>query len=121
MLLERDSALAELAQYAAEARRADGRLVLVAGEAGVGKTALVEELQRGLQPARWAWSACDGLFTPGPLGPLLDLAHGLGGALLERCRAGADREELFRTLLGVLAERGVLDVVVVEDVHWADE
>ncbi|HEX3309232.1 MAG TPA: hypothetical protein VHS32_23530, partial [Streptosporangiaceae bacterium] len=35
--------------------------------------------------------------------------------------AGADREELFRTLLGILSAPGVLDVVVVEDIHWADE
>src|SRR2546430_4374812 len=33
----------------------------------------------------------------------------------------ADREELFRTLLGLLSASGTLDVVVVEDIHWADE
>ena len=43
-LLERESSLAALAGYAGEARRGDGRLVLVAGEAGVGKSALVEAL-----------------------------------------------------------------------------
>jgi hypothetical protein len=45
MLLERKSALASLLDYAREARRGDGRLVLVAGEEGVGKSALVEPLQ----------------------------------------------------------------------------
>ena len=39
-LLERESSLALLAGYAGEARQGDGRLVLVAGEAGVGKSAL---------------------------------------------------------------------------------
>src|SRR5262249_6868437 len=98
-LVERESSLAALDEYAEQARRGEGRLVLVAGEAGVGKSALVERLRLGLAEARWWWGGCDGLFTPRPLGPLFDLADQLGGDLAERCRAGADREELFRALL----------------------
>ncbi|MFY9669931.1 MAG: AAA family ATPase [Trebonia sp.] len=120
-LLERESSLASLAGYAQEARRGEGRLVLVAGEAGVGKSALVEALECDLPGARWSWGACDGLFTPRPLGPLFDLAAQLGGELLELCRARAGREALFAALLRQVSEPGMLDVVVVEDVHWADE
>jgi predicted ATPase len=69
-LLEREPSLALLAGCAAEARRGDGRLVVLGGEAGVGKTALLERFQRDLRDARWSWGACDGLFTPRPLGPL---------------------------------------------------
>ena len=120
-LLERGASLALLAGYAGEARRGEGRLVLVAGEAGIGKSALVERLQGDLPDARWSWGACDGLFTPGPLGPLFDLAGQLGGELEDLCRAGAAREDLFRALLRQVSERGTLSVVVVEDIHWADE
>jgi AAA ATPase domain len=120
-LLERESPLASLAAYAQEARRGHGRLVLVAGEAGVGKSALVEQFQCDLPDAGWSWGACDGLFTPRSLGPLFDLAERLGGELLDLCRSRAAREELFRALLRQISERGTLDVVVVEDVHWADE
>jgi DNA-binding CsgD family transcriptional regulator/tetratricopeptide (TPR) repeat protein len=120
-LLERGAALAALAGYADEARHGDGRLVLVAGEAGAGKSALVEQLRHDLPGARWLWGACDGLFTPRPLGPLFDVAGQLGGELEERCRAGAAREELFRALLAQVSEPGMLSVLVVEDVHWADE
>ena len=120
-LLERESPLASLAGYASDARRGEGRLVLIAGEAGVGKTTLVERLQADVPDARWSWGACDGLFTPRPLGPLFDLADQLGGALLEACRAGVPRDELFRTMLGLVSEPGPLEVVVIEDVHWADE
>ena len=81
-LLERDAQLASLGEYAMEARQGDGRLVLIAGEAGVGKSALVEHAQRGLPEATWCWAACDGLFTPRPLGPLFDIASTLGGELL---------------------------------------
>src|SRR5215472_16182163 len=120
-LLEREPSLASLAGYAREARHGEGRLVLVAGEAGVGKSALVEQLQHGLPDARWSWGACDGLFTPRPLGPLFDLAAQLGGELEELCRAGAAREDLFRALLRQVSQPGTLSVVVIEDVHWADE
>src|SRR5215468_1754356 len=119
-LLERELSLASLAGYAQEARRGDGRLVLVAGEAGVGKSALVERLQDELPDARWSWGACDGLFTPRPLGPLFDLAGQFGGELLDLCRANASREELFGALLRQF-NQGPFNVVVIEDVHWADE
>ena len=67
-LLERVAALAALTGYAREARQGDGRLVLVAGEAGIGKSALVEQLHEDLPDARWLWGACDGLFTPAAAG-----------------------------------------------------
>jgi hypothetical protein len=41
--------------------------------------ALVEQLEAELPDARWQWGACDGLFTPRPLGPLFDVAGQLGG------------------------------------------
>ena len=120
-LLEREAQLALLDRYAGEARQGDGRLVFIAGEAGVGKSALVEQAQRGLPETTWCWGACDGLFTPRPLGPLFDIASTLGGELLELCRADAPREELFSALLGQVSAPGELHVLVVEDVHWADE
>jgi DNA-binding CsgD family transcriptional regulator/tetratricopeptide (TPR) repeat protein len=120
-LLEREACLVSLAGYADEARHGEGRLVLVAGEAGVGKSALVEQLHNDLPEARWSWGACDGLFTPRPLGPLLDLADQLGGELDELSRAAAPREDLFRALLRQVSQPGRLNVLVVEDVHWADE
>jgi len=120
-LLERETSLALLAEYAREARLGDGRLVLVAGEAGIGKSALVEQLHQDLPGARWSWGSCDGLFTPRPLGPLLDLAGQLGGELADLCRAGAPREDLFRALLSQASQQGTLNVLAVEDVHWADD
>ncbi len=120
MLLERESVLASLAEYAQQARLGDGRLVLISGEAGVGKSALVEQLQSDVPDAVWSWGACDGLFTPRPLGPLFDIAAQLGGELFDLCRRGAAREDLFGALLRRLDDPA-LDVVVIEDVHWADE
>ena len=80
-LLERESSLASLAGYAEEARRGDGRLALVAGEPGIGKTVLLEAFQCRTTGTRWLWGACDGLLTPRPLGPLFDIASQAGGEL----------------------------------------
>ena len=94
-LLEREGPLACLAACADEARLGQGRLVLVAGEAGVGKSALVEWFTGGLTGARCYLGACDGLFTPRPLGAFLDIAGQFGGKLAElarRCDAPTARE-----------------------------
>jgi DNA-binding CsgD family transcriptional regulator/tetratricopeptide (TPR) repeat protein len=126
-LLEREAQLASLRTYAAQARDGAGRLALIAGEAGAGKSALVEHLESSLPAATWHWGACDGLFTPRPLGPLFDIADTLGGELLALCRSGAPRDELFSALLRQVSPKEEneqaqeLTVLVVEDAHWADE
>ena len=80
-LLERASFLQTLAEYADEARRGEGRLVLVSGESGIGKTVLLEAFQRRTMGARWLWGGCDGLLTPRPLGPVFDIGLQAGGEL----------------------------------------
>jgi len=120
-LLERKTALDTLADLAAEARSGEGRLVLLEGEAGVGKSALVEQFTHDLPDTRLLSGCCDGMFTPRPLGPLFDIAQQVHGRLLSLGRAGASREQLFDALLTELSEPGPLPVVVIEDVHWADE
>ena len=120
-LLERSSFLDTLADYAAEARQGSGRLVLVSGESGIGKTALVEAFRAQLHGARWLWGACDGLLTPRPLGPLLDIAAQAGGQLSRLCGRAAARDQLFGAFLAELDSPAALTVVVIEDVHWADE
>ena len=120
-LLERDINLATLMSLAAEARAQQGRLVLLAGESGVGKTALLEVFKQRLPAATWAWGSCDGLFTPRPLSPLYDIARDLGGELKAACDRNAAREDLFDAFVNALSAEPDLAVVVIEDVHWADE
>jgi tetratricopeptide (TPR) repeat protein len=121
VLLEREAQLESLRGYAADARRGEGRLVLIAGEAGAGKSALAEQLEGDLPAATWHWGACDGLSTPRPLGPLFDIAESAGGQLLASCRADVSRDELFHALLRTVGTPQALHALVIEDVHWADE
>jgi DNA-binding CsgD family transcriptional regulator/tetratricopeptide (TPR) repeat protein len=120
-LLERESFLDALAEYAREARQGDGRLVLVSGESGIGKTALLEEFQHRIKGARSLWGACDGLLTPRPLGPLFDIGAQLDGELATLCRQGAPRDQLFAAFLAEIGASSTFTVAVIEDVHWADE
>ena len=120
-LLERSMFLDTLSGYAAEARSGNGRLVLVSGESGIGKTAVVEAFQAQLHGARWLWGACDGLLTPRPLGPLFDIAAQAGGRLAELCGGNPTRDQLFEAFLAELDSPAAVTVAVVEDVHWADE
>jgi len=120
-LLERALFLRALGEYASDAAAGRGRLVLVAGEAGVGKTALLEAFREHRTDLRWWWSACDGSFTPRPLGPLYEIGVQVGGRLRAMCAADADRRELFAAFLENLAGADVTTVAVVEDLHWADD
>ena len=120
-LLERGRFLQTLGEYADDAVRGQGRLVLVAGEAGIGKTALLEAFAAQRTDLRWLRGGCDGGFTPRPLGPLFEIAMADGDGLLDQFRSGADRNTLFATSLERLGTHGRPTAVVVEDVHWADE
>lgn len=120
-LLERASFLQTLREYADQARQGDGRLVLVSGESGMGKTVLLEAFQRQTKGTRWLWGACDGLLTPRPLGPLFDIAPQAGGDLAALCAGGAPRDRLFTAFLAGIDSPAPFTAVVIEDVHWADE
>jgi DNA-binding CsgD family transcriptional regulator len=121
-LLEREGALAALAAWvAAVSDERSGRLAFVCGEAGVGKTLLLRRFCDEQGPAtRVLWGSCDPLFTPRPLGPLVDIAQLTGGELGELVQRDARPHEVAAALLGELAAR-MPTVVVLEDVHWADE
>ena len=119
-LMERAAFLASLTACADDARGGEGRLVFLAGEAGVGKTTLLD-CSRAAARRAVALGRCDGLFTPRPLGPLFDIAPQLGGPLAAACAAGEPRDRLFRLLLEALTTSPTYTVLVVEDAHWADE
>ena len=113
-LIERRAYLSALEEHLGAAAGGEGRLVLVGGEAGVGKTSLVRAFaDRQPDRVRVVLAACDGLFTPQPLGPLLELSDQLGFDI------EGPRHEVFAATLEALRPGPTL--VILEDVHWADE
>src|ERR1700686_4464943 len=119
-LLERSEQLRALSEHLrAVASSSRGRLVLVAGEAGVGKTALCRHFADEQRTARVLYGACDPSFTPHPLGPLLDIAASLGGGLKTSVESGRMPREVAMTLVDELRRKRPT-LLVIEDLHWAD-
>ena len=116
-LLEREQEQAALGR-ALDRARTDGRVVLVLGEAGIGKTSLVGAVL-GAREVRALYGACDPLGVPRPLGPIHDVARAATGPLAGALESGA-REPVLDALLETLGARRPT-AIVVEDVHWADD
>lgn len=123
-LPEREAVLQDLTSHLRAAVSGPGRLALVRGEAGIGKTSVVHHLAQLADPhIRVLVGACDSLATPRALGPLMDLAPRLGqpvhtaltGVQTGTCRS----DEVFEFLLADLS--GFPSLLVLEDVQWADE
>lgn len=121
-LLERQTESTILNAALDRASAGSGAVILVSGEAGIGKTALIEHFassasRRSTAP-RLLWGACDALFTPRPFGPFHDIAaQGLPD--LDETLRDSNRSTLFARAFAILSQ--VVSVVVIEDVHWADE
>jgi ATP/maltotriose-dependent transcriptional regulator MalT len=122
-LLERGEQLATLVDRFDRAGEA-GRLVVITGEAGAGKTALVQELvttHAVAAGARVLTGRCDDLFAARPLGPLADIARDTGGPLRDALAAGDQAAAFDAFLAEVAPASGPPVVVVLEDLQWADE
>jgi DNA-binding CsgD family transcriptional regulator/tetratricopeptide (TPR) repeat protein len=118
-LLERDHVWQELQRLLAQARVGHGCLMLLGGEAGIGKTVLLRALRDDVQAsARVVVGHCDALSTPRALGPLFDFDDPSLNQLLTE---NAPRDVIFRTVLTDICKRGALTLLTIEDIHWADE
>jgi DNA-binding CsgD family transcriptional regulator/tetratricopeptide (TPR) repeat protein len=121
-LLEREAELDTLSRTFASAAGGRGSVVLVSGEAGIGKTSLVRAAVSGLPSrARVLRGACDDLIAPRSFGPLRDAVRGVPGPLAAAVAAGADREAVFEAVFAELGGSACPVVLIVEDVHWADD
>jgi hypothetical protein len=115
-LLEREQQLKRVEKAFALVRGGSGRAVAIAGEAGVGKTMLVERFCRRRRQARVHRGAGENLSTPEALLPLRDIVRASGEAF----DPNGDHIRSFDSLLGILSVRALPSVVAIEDLHWAD-
>lgn len=120
MILERDTELAELRQLLDDLDSSGGRVVLVRGEAGIGKSALITQLIAETQDrAHVLVGACDDLLTPQPLGPIWDIAR--HDSSVAAPLAQGDRRAVMEILLDLLSRKLRPTVLVLEDTQWVGE
>jgi DNA-binding CsgD family transcriptional regulator len=120
ILLERTEELGILSRLVDQLDSAGGKVVIIRGEAGIGKSALVDALARShAEDAHVHRGTCDDLFIPQPLGPFWDMARtepSLRGPL-----GDGNRPRLLQAVLDLLSRRPRPSIMVIEDSHWADE
>ncbi len=122
MLIEREATLAAMGDVLARARQGRGNILLIAGEAGIGKTSVVSAfVEQYGQDCSVYTGVCDALFTPRPLGPLHDMAINMAGPVAQALeKASTPSPRLFSTLLNFLETSDQPTIMIIEDVHWAD-
>jgi DNA-binding CsgD family transcriptional regulator len=133
LIIGRTQEQAVLREALATAFGGRGQLVLLSGEAGIGKTTLAQGVAREAAPASYVLNGhCYDLTNTPPYGPWLDLfAHAphdpslpmppdaLAGGTIA---AITDQASLFADVRRYFAElsTGHPIVVLLEDLHWAD-
>jgi DNA-binding CsgD family transcriptional regulator/tetratricopeptide (TPR) repeat protein len=99
-----------------------GGINLVAGEAGAGKTSLVRAFIESLdQTTLVIQGACDPLTTPRPLSPLYDFAADPDAGLADVVDPERDPIGIFSEVLERLRHTIRPIIMVIEDIHWADD
>ncbi|MEJ2193431.1 MAG: LuxR C-terminal-related transcriptional regulator [Ignavibacteriaceae bacterium] len=121
-LLERQNSLDTLSKLVTEVSAGEGRTVLLSGEAGIGKTSLIKHFTDNLNSdTEILWGGCDDLFTPRPLGPIYDIAYQIKSDLIKMLLNEENRASIFAIFLNYLQDTSNIKIIVIEDIHWADE
>lgn len=117
-MLEREKMLLQLQEAAGISRAGSGRIVLVEGEAGIGKTRLVSEFIATLgDDCVAATGYCERLCDAHPLSALYDIAGQMAGAFKTIAPGCADPAA---ALIEAVRASENCSVLVFEDVQWAD-
>ncbi len=120
-LIGRRSELAVLDDALSDAAAGTGRLVLVEGDAGVGKTRLVQEFadRAAAGGATVLSGGCLQLEADIPYAPFDEALSAIPGHFFASSGA-ADRAAEFRRVADAISGAGRPVVLVLEDLHWAD-
>jgi predicted ATPase len=117
--------LGELGRALDATQAGDGATILVAGEAGIGKTRLAAELARHASDDGFEvllGRAIDLVGTDLPYQPFVEALRPLGAPWQADGRMQGSQLGVFEETLALLADRAasVPVLVVLEDMHWAD-
>ena len=118
-LVERDEQIHALGEAVA-ATSERGIVALVSGEAGHGKTSLVNTVLQTLDHRyRVLRAACEPVGIPAAFAPLFDLLGDLPAELQQDLRSGAGRPAVYAGMLDLIKNDRI--VLLLEDMHWSDE
>ncbi len=118
MLLEREEIIGTLRNCFDCVTEDGGQIVLVCGEAGIGKSSMIEAFLKALPlPVTHVIGLCDPLYTPRPLGPVRDICFGILGTGLNE----SEDALFFEGFVGRVSALRRPAVLVMEDLHWADQ
>jgi DNA-binding CsgD family transcriptional regulator/type II secretory pathway predicted ATPase ExeA len=118
--LEREAELGLLTELLGGVGELGGQVVLIRGEAGIGKSALVRAfVESAADSAHIHVGFCDDLQTPQPFGPFWDMAR--DEPALRRALKESDRQAVLETLVDLLSMSLRPTVMVIEDTQWSDE
>ena len=117
--------LGELERALDASRTGNGATVLVAGEAGIGKTRLVSELESRAHDAGFevlVGRAIDLVGTELPYQPFVESLRPLGDPRQVDEQKAGSQLHVFENTLALLTDRAAAAPVllVLEDLHWAD-
>jgi DNA-binding CsgD family transcriptional regulator len=128
----RERELRALVELARRAAAGEGGIAFVSGDAGAGKTRLVDELSRRLPRGMRAYRAACLEYAPSPMGPVVEIlaeleadggaAGGLGAFVAPTGDDPADKRRLFERVAAVLRGAAAAQplVTVIDDAQWAD-
>ncbi len=121
MLIERDGPVRVFSAAAGAALSGAGSTIVIGGEAGAGKTALINSLVRDSRGLRFLRGDSEALFTPRPFGPLRDMAAALDRRVSDLLDQLAPQDAIFRAVMTAIQDSPQPTVIIFEDVHWADD
>lgn len=121
-LVEREEFLSLMHVEFEKVMSGEGHCLLVGGEAGFGKTSLVRAFCKMIKEKCSIYEGtCDALFAPRPLGPVFDIIMQMHGLDWENTVSISDRSSLFGRFHFELTNREETTIIIIEDIHWADE
>ncbi|QEC68752.1 AAA family ATPase [Panacibacter ginsenosidivorans] len=121
-LIEREGFLNILQSHYEKIPEGEGHCIFISGEAGIGKTSLVKAFCKKVRSSCNIYQGiCDALFAPRPLAPLYDILLQIKNDLPDTNPDITDRTAFFSRLFYELKNQEKVNIIVFEDIHWADE
>src|SRR5438270_11081045 len=121
-LIERDEFLTSLETAFQNIEAGEGHCIFVTGEAGIGKTSLLNTFCKGVKNRCNIYKgSCDALFAPRPLAPVYDILLQIRSDFPIGNNNISDRTTFFINIFYELKKQHEASLIIFEDIHWADE